>query len=342
VIWILVIGLGLLAVALARYWYVPFLRDPKSIDLDRLGFKVTTPEHKRRVTDILTAFFGGFNAMLSERRMSDVRAACDKFPPLLRPFAHEGAAMGFPFKAIFSRKYKVRDFARAMEALSSEYFLMYQIGIGFWCGMVYRRLPNLVRRTADHLHPFYKYLCYDGFGFKIGLFHYLKGRDSLSTFFRFDGYSRHVCFQGFGRSLWFLFMDEPRLIKDAIARVAAPYRGDCYSGLGLAVAFTNMDDLRAAFNFSGEVESQYVVDYFLGIIIALYTRRAIDAGYFNERLSKLEPWQKSVAIAGLRSCDERFIDVAERLSKDHYEGWRRYIAEDLRLIIAPRAAGAIN
>ena len=341
-IWVLIIVLGLLTAALAKYWYVPFLRNPNRINLKKFGFKLTTQQHEQRVKDILTAFFGGFNAMLSQKRLSDVRSACDKFSPLLRPFAHEGAAMGFPFKALFSRKYKVRNFTQTMETLSVEYFLMYQIGIGFWCGMVYRSFPHLVKRTADHLHPFYKHLCYDGFGFKLGLFHYLKDPNSLSVFFKFEGYSRHVCFQGFGRSLWFIFMDSPQLIKGSIARLSATYRGDCYSGLGLAVTFTNMDDLRASFEFSDEIESQYLVDYFLGMTIALYTRREIDADYLNECLNKLESWQKSIALAGLRSCDERFTDVAARFSKGQYEEWRKSVAEDLRLIVAPRAAGAIN
>lgn len=341
-IWILIIVLFLLGIAAAKYWYVPFLRNPNKIDLEKFGFKITTPEHEQRVRNILTAFFAGFNAMLSGKRMSDVRAACDKFSPLLRPFAHEGAAMGFPFKAIFSSKHKVRNFTQAMETLSAEYFLMYQIGIGFWCGMVYKSFPHLVRRTADHLHPFYKYLCYDGFGFKVGLFHYLKDPNSLNVFFKFEGYSRHACFQGFGRSLWFLFMDSHQLIKDSIARLSATYRGDCYSGLGLAVTFTNMDDLRVAFKFSDEIESEYLVDYFLGMTIALYTRRGIDADYFNECLNVLESWQKSIALAGLRSCDERFTDVAARFSKGQYEEWRKSVVEDLRVIVAPRAAQAIN
>jgi hypothetical protein len=342
-IWIAsLIGLGLFGLLLMRYWHLPFLRNPDRIDLQKMGFVLTTDAHRQRVRDILTAFFNGFNAMLTEKNIAGVRARCDSFPPLFRPFAQEGAAMSFGIKIMLSKFGSARNFEKDMQALSREYYLMYNIGLGFCAGMLFRFWPSRVRRIANQLEPFYKYQCYDGFGFKIGLFNYLRKPNSLKIFSRFEGYSKHACFQGFGRSLWFLYMDAPDLIAKTINMQDAEFRGDCYSGLGLAVTFTNMDNLQVPFDFSRRVESQYRADYFLGIIIALYTRREIDAPYLDECLCLLDARQRSVVLEGLQSCDSHFDNVAAESSINHYEMWRRNITEDLRLITSTQAAKAVS
>jgi enediyne biosynthesis protein E3 len=341
-IWIVLTGLALIGFLVAKYWYVPFLRNPDRIDLQTLGFKLTTVAHKQRVRDILTAFFNGFNAMLMEKQMASVRARCDSFPRFLRPFAHEGAAMAFGIKTLMAPWRRIRDFDANMQNLSREFYLMYYIGLGFCAGMVSRFWPSGVRHIVGQLHSFYKYLCYDGFGFEAGLFGYLKNPNRVKKFSRFEGYARHVCFQGFGRSLWFLFMDATDLITETIALQETPFRGDCYSGLGLAVTFTNMDDLRVPFEFSKEVEREYLADYFLGVTIALYTRREIDALYFNECLQNLDPWQRSFVRAGLQSCDCHFVTVSAMTTENHYKQWRQEIAADLKSILAPQAASTAS
>lgn len=341
-IWLVLIGLGLLGLLATKYWYVPFLRNPDRINLTKFGFKLTAEAHKQRVKDILTAFFSGFNAMLAEKHMANVRARCDSFPRLLRPFAHEGAAMAFGIKTLLSPLRRVRNFESNMQNLSREFYLMYYIGLGFCAGMVFRFWPSGVRYIVSQLNSYYKYLCYDGFGFQIGLFNYLKNPNSLKVFSHFEGYPRHICFQGFGRSLWFLFRDAPELITETISLQESPVRGDCYSGLGLAVTFTNMDDLRVPFDFSKEVERGHLTDYFLGVMIALYTRREIDAAYLDECMPRLDAWQRSAVLAGLQSCDRQFINVSALTTGDQYEQWRRHIAEDLKSIIAPQAAGTAS
>lgn len=341
-IWIALIGLGILGLLSIRYWYAPLLRNPDRIDLQKLGFKLTTEANKQRVKDILTAFFNGFNAMLKEKNMASVRARCDSFPPLFRPFAHEGAAMSFGIKTLLRGLGSARNFEKNMQSLSREYYLMYYIGLGFCAGMVFNFWPSRVRRLANQLDPFYKYLCYDGFGFKIGLFNYLKNPNSLNVFSRFEGYSKHACFQGFGRSLWFIFRDAPDLINETISMQDTSVRGDCYSGLGLAVTFTNIDNLRVPFDYSERIESKYLADYFLGVMIALYTRREIDAAYLNECMQPLDAWQRSVTLEGLQNCDRHFISASAASTIDAYEMWRRNITADLESIKASPSARAAS
>jgi enediyne biosynthesis protein E3 len=341
-VWITLIGLGLLGLLAMRYWYVPFLQNPEHIDLQKLGFKVTTEAHKQRVRNILNAFFQGFNAMFTEKNMAGVRAKCDSLPSLFRPFAQEGAAMSFGIKTVLRNFGNARNFEKDIQSLSPQYYLMYYIGLGFCTGMIFRFLPSRVRHLASQLDPFYKYLCYDGFGFKIGLFNYLKNPNILKLYSKFEGYEKHACYQGFGRSLWFIFRDAPASIEKTIAMQEPSVRGDCYSGLGLAVTFTNMDDLRIPFDFSERVECEYLADYFLGVMIALYTRREIDASYLNECLEGIDPGQRSFAFEGLRSCDRHFADVAAATSKDHYEIWRRSITEDLKVMTATQTAMAAS
>lgn len=339
-VWIALLGLACFGILVMRYWYVPFLQNPARIDLQKMGLKLTAEAHRQRVRDILTAFFNGFNAMLREKNMANVRAKCDSFPPLFRPFAQEGAAMSFGIKTVLRNFGTAQAFEKNMRSLSPEYYLMYYIGLGFCTGMVFRFLPSQVRRIANQLDPFYKYLCYDGFGFKIGLFNYLKNPNILKIYSRFEGYEKHACFQGFGRSLWFLFRDAPTSITETIARQDLSVRGDCYSGLGLAVTFTNMDGMQTPFNFSERVEREYLGDYFLGVIIALYTRREIDAAYLNDCLQKLDVQQCSFVLEGLQSCDRHFVDVATASSAGHYEMWRRNITEDLKIITSNQVAVA--
>jgi hypothetical protein len=341
-IWIVLIGLGVIGLLSIRYWYVPFLQNPNRINLQKFGFKLTTEAHKQRVKDILTAFFNGFNSMLSERQMSSVRARCDSHPPLLRPFAHEGAAMAFGLKTLLKGRRSVQGFEQNMQRLSREYYFMYNIGLGFCAGKVFKFLPSRVRHTASQLTIHYNQLCFDGFGFKIGLFDYLKNPGVLKIFSNFEGYSKHACFQGFGRSLWFLFMDAPEYITETISMQDPSVRGDCYSGLGLAVTFTNMDDLRVAFDFSKEVEQNHLSDYFLGVTIALYARRDMDAAYLRKCLKPLDSWSRSVIHSGLQSCDRNFINVSATETVDYYELWRRHIAEDLKSIITPQSAGTAS
>jgi enediyne biosynthesis protein E3 len=336
-----IIGVALACAALAKYWHVLFRLNPRRIDLEKLGLWVKTPEHRRRVKDILTAFYGGFNAMAAGE-VARTRAVCDSFPPLLRPFAYEGAAVGFSLRATLTPRAAGREFEAVTEQLGAQYFLMYHIGVGFWCGIAYRFFPSRVPKVAGRLDPFYKELCYDGFGFKLGLFHYARDRRVVEKFLHFDGHARHACFQGFGRSLWFLFMDAPRSIDEHVARMDAPYRDDCYSGVGLAAAFTNMDDLGAAFRLAEDLEPQYRAPFFLGVTIAAYTRRTIDDAYLGQCLARLGVRQREIVSGGLESCDRHFSEVAARGVESPYEEWRRHVSLDLEALLSRQAAPAFG
>ena len=334
VITIIAVATALLVALAARYWYVPFLRKPEKIDLGKMGLIVNTQKHQERVRDILTAFYGGFNAMLVCKEGDDVRRECDRFSRLLRPFAYEGAAMGYCVKSLFKPRHRLKDFERVMQSINESYFFMYYIGVGFGCAMLYRFWPARVKRMVNELDSYYRELCYDGFGFKMGMFNYLKNPGVVKEFSHFDGYARHACYQGFGRSLWFLYMNAPWLIEEHVARLDESYRGDCYSGLGLAVTFTNMDRPRVSFDFADTIPGRYRSDYFLGMMLAFYTRRMNDSEFFEGSLARLEPWQRDVAISGLEICDSRFDYVDAGVSENHYKHWREGITEDLRALLS--------
>ncbi len=330
----------LLCLLAARRWYVPFLRNPDRIDIDKLGLKIVKEERRQRVRDILTAFFGGFNAMLSESDTRKAGAHCEAFPPLFRPFAQEGAAMAFSIRSFFSFKYSTRKFEPLSDQLGRPYFFMHYIGIGFWCGMAWRRWPKLVIRISERLHPFYKYLCFDGFGFETGLFNYLKDKNALNSFSRFPGFARRACYQGFGRSLWFLYMDDPASLRRQVSTIDEAYRGDCYSGVGLAVIFTHLDAPEIAFSFSEQVETEYLSDYFLGVSLALYARRMMNPDYLDQCLQKLAPRQSDFLLSALRICDLRFDQLIARSTSDHYRDWRQSVAEDLDAMLHQSAVAS--
>jgi hypothetical protein len=324
----------------ARYWHIPFLRNPDRIDIDKLGLRVMREERRQRVRDILSAFFGGFNAMLSERDARRAGARCEAFPALLRPFAQEGAAMAFSIRSFFSFKYSARDFEPLSDQLGRQYFFMHYIGAGFWCGMAWRRWPARVVRISERFHPFYRYLCFDGFGFETGLFNYLKHPNALDVFSRFTGFARQACYQGFGRSLWFLYMDDPASLRRQISMIDRAYRGDCYSGVGLAVLFTHLDAPAVALNYSEHVDALYLSDYFLGISLALYARRMMNPDYLDECLQKLSPVRSDFLRSLLDICDLHFDQLADCPAINHYRDWREAVAADIAAMLHRSAAAS--
>ena len=308
-----------------------FVQDFAQMDIERRGFVVTTPEHRAKVEGIGRAFLTGYNTMLTQG-VDAVRAACESFSPFFKPFAYEGAAMGFVPLTMFSR-YRLRDFENAMQSLNPNYLYLQYVGFGFWHGMLAKvGGARMLTRRVEQLHPIYRYLCFDGYGFKLGFFDFPRNPQAVEReiLFRLDGYARHAAFQGLGRSLWFVFMDDVERLIATIESWDEAYRGDGFGGLGLAVAFTHADDLGFAFDFVAHVPEAYHGEYWLGVTFACAARRMNDADYFAGAAQRLDASRQEAVWQALQVCDDCFAQASSRqVGSDGYANWRKWVVERL-------------
>jgi len=146
----------------------------------KFGIAVEDPVCLRRIREILTAFFSGFECGL--KRPAELRRLEEAVDPLLRPFFHEGAAMGFVPHGYLGLTPWRKSLLRFEEALGEgdPYVLMSYVGLGFWLGFQYSNAaPRLEARAAELRQTKYRHLLHDGYGFKVGFFDFprLEPRD---------------------------------------------------------------------------------------------------------------------------------------------------------------------
>jgi hypothetical protein len=197
--------------------------------------------------------------------------------------------------------------------------------------MRYKRRPGAIKKAIRHLHPVYQYLCYDGFGFKLGFFDYVKNPKVVRLAFKCHDYGVHVCHQGIGRSLWFVFMDAPERIFAEFDTWEEEYRGDGYSGLGLAITFTNIDSLDFAFEFAKQIPEKYRSHYYQGMIFALAARHMNDKEYFDQQVSNLKSDRQTWIYEALAICDDCFEKTKTLASP--YKAWRNCTQEGISQVM---------
>lgn len=307
-----------------KYGYLIFLRNPKSMTVEKLGFQVTDEKHKEKVSRVGESFLTGFNTMLKHSDLDDVTAECDQFPPFYRPFCYEGSAMGFPLKALFSFQYSGSDFETVTSSMNKNYLYLYYCGLGFWYGVRFKKNVAKIEKCIHHLHPVYRYLCYDGFGFKLGFDDYVEDPTVIEKCLECEGYGKHACFQGLGRSLWFVYMDAPERLFSLIGELEEKFRGDCYAGLGLAVAFTNIDNLNFPFDFAVRIEDRYKIGYYQGLTWAFVARHMNDNVYFADQMKGLTEERRRMILQSMEACDQCFEQV------DSYQTWRECTMDRIR------------
>ena len=292
--------------------------------VEKLGFRVTDEKHKEKVFRVGQSFLTGFNTMLRHKDLDEVTAECEQFPPFYKPFCYEGSAMGFPLKALLSFQYREDDFEQVTSRVNKNYVYLYYCGLGFWYGVRYNNNVANIEKHIRHLHPVYRYLCYDGFGFKLGFDDYVDNHAVIDKCLECQGYGKHACFQGLGRSLWFVYMDAPDRIFKLIGELEEAYRGDCYAGLGLAVAFTNTDDLDFPFDFALRLDDHYRIPYYQGLTWAFVARSMNDSLYFSEQMKSLTEERRQRILQSIAACDQCFEQV------DTYKAWRECTMDRIR------------
>jgi|CXWL01.1.fsa_nt_gi hypothetical protein len=289
----------------------------------RLGLKVDNPRDIERVDSILASFAGGFNQMIASPSGSAWQSYCHSLSALLRPFAEEGAAMGYTLRRLF--RYDPADFESHIVKPRPEFRYLYYVGLGFWSGMRNHSAKRVAQIVAG-LDPLHHFLCFDGYGFKRAFFDYPRDPDALSNLDSFEGYARNAAYQGAGRALHFLFMGRPDLVIERIAALG-PYAGDVAAGVGLAAAFVNPDRLTPEFELGRRMPQEWQPHFHLGLCFGLKARSINDLDEFDRNLA-LQPLATQDAIrASIRECDRIELLVRADGGPDGYRRWRERVTD---------------
>lgn len=259
------------------------------VDPGRFGIVLEEAACSERAQAILTAFFAGFELGLQNPALSATLDQC--IDPLLRPFFHEGFAMGcLPngYLRLTSAAQTLKRFEAQLAASDPFLFLRY-VGVGFWLGFQHGKKPSKVAACAQKLGVRkYAPLLHDGFGFQVGFFNHHRiaaaQPGALEPFRSLSGADRAAAANGLGRSLWFFTMDAPQR-GPVLARRLGDLALDVLGGLGLAAAFTFPDDLARAYGLADSLTAAEGRHVLKGIRIALYVRHGCDSRRLEDWLS---------------------------------------------------------
>ena len=325
----LAILLGL-AVLFGSGWWRSFFRAfairPSRMTVRKLGLRVTSPDDVKRVDTVLSNFAGGFNAIISARSESGWRKHCQIVEPLFRPFAEEGAAMGYTLRHLF--RYDADAFEREIVKPQPEFRYLHYVGLGFWSGMRNHDATR-VMRIADGLDPLHRNLCFDGYGFKQAFFDYREKPEVLRRLDELDGYARNAAYQGVGRALYFLFLGEPETIVEHTKRMGE-HAVDVAAGLGLAATFVNPDRLHKARALAEAMPRELQDHFHLGMCFALKARSINDREYLERCVAELDPGVREAVWASIRECDRIELQVRSmdgEVREDGYRQWRHQVTE---------------
>ncbi len=324
-LWILIaVGVILAGSLLTGWWrkvFLPFCIRPSRMTVRRLGLQVTDPDDIERVDSILESFAGGFNQMIAGRSESDWNSYCESQSAFLRPFAEEGAAMGYTVRRLF--RYDPADFESRIIKPRPGFRYLYYVGLGFWSGMR-KHSARRVAQIVKGLDPLHSYLCYDGYGFKRAFFDYPHNRDALNVLNAFDGYARNAAYQGVGRALHFLFMGRWDLVIERIAAMG-DHAIDAAAGVGLAAAFVNPDRLEREFDLGRQLPEEWQPHFHLGLCFGLKARSINDLDEFDRNLALLPPDTQQAIRASIRECDRVELLVRADGQPDAYRRWRERV-----------------
>lgn len=208
--------------------------DAREVEFPRRGFTCVSPEVRGHLERVGKNFLEGYHAALTQADQQALAAQFNRVEPLYRGFAFEGAAMAL---ALLDGLLPWRSrFRRFVNGAGAKHIYMLHVGAGWACA----RLPWLRRRieaaTAD-LHPVFRWLAIDGYGFHEGYFYGHREARARIDRARLSEPARRVFYQGLGRSLWFQCGAAPEAIAKTIADFPPQYHEDSWSGAGLACAY---------------------------------------------------------------------------------------------------------
>jgi hypothetical protein len=301
------IVVALAIVLLAGWWRFAlrvFAIPARDMTVARLGLRVPAGD-VARVDGILGSFAGGFNAALVSPSPQAWERYCDARPALLRPFAQEGAAMGYtPRRRL---RFDAADFARRVVGRHPGYRYLHHVGVGFWAGLR-RYTPAQLAHLVAELDPLYRYLCYDGYGFKHEFFDHAKELAGLRPLDALQDYARHAAYQGVGRAMFFRFMGDPALLNERLRELGV-HAADAAGGVGLAAVFVFPDRLEVARELAASLPPEWHAAMQVGMCFGLKARSINDPDQFERDLAGAPAGVQAAVRAAISACDRIETEV---------------------------------
>jgi len=215
---------------------------PAEVRFSRRGFRSGPGLARTRLEAVGGAFVAGYHAALLDDRPLNLERHLATVPAELRGFAFEGAAMALVLIDSLTPWNRSR-FTAFLAGPGAPHLYMAHVGAG-WALARLRRGPRwLVERLhpvpsfIDRLHPLYRWLAVDGYGFHEGYFAPARHLDGQPHPRGLPGYAARAFDQGLGRALWFAEGADAEAIGNAISRFDAHRHNDLWSGVGLAAAY---------------------------------------------------------------------------------------------------------
>ncbi|HNQ22042.1 MAG TPA: DUF1702 family protein [Phycisphaerae bacterium] len=326
-VWSSAVAIPLLAATLvATGWWRPvvlgcFRIAAHRMTVGHLALNVA-PEHTARVDAVLQAFAAGFNAMITTPQDEGWQRFCASLPSLSRPFAEEGVAMGYSLR--HPGRFRAAEFETQLVRVRPGFRYLHYVGLGFWWGMRGRR-PEELATMVSGLDPLYRFLCFDGYGFKHAFFDYPRDPGVFGKFSGLAGYARNAAYQGAGRALFFLFMDNPAVLIEHVQRLG-PHAVDAASGLGLASVFIFHDRIDIAQQLATRLPEAWHASMQLGMCFGLKARSINDPQQFSADLGGMPSPVRDAVRAAVEACDRIEAEVRAAGAPDGYRCWREGVA----------------
>lgn len=310
-----------------------FTRDPAFLDPVIARFTLDGPWQEARVKAICRSFLTGYNAAATAESLSEVHAAVRQVDRYFRPFAYEGAGMGFgPWSYLHGKP--MTEFERRIGALTPDTLYQNYVGLGWWLGMAAARRPRAIAAYVDRLDRRYRLLPYEGLGFRTGFLN-AGGVARTAAFARYGEHGTHVCHQGFGRSLWFVHMGDVRQALAAVERLEPRFHGDGVSGLGLGCAYSWLDVPDRFDAVLGVVPPALRADFLQGAAFGWEARQLADRPMFDELLAGADPGHRRRVLEAVRVVHEVRDDLVHRdVQEAFYQRWRHGTRERVGQLIS--------
>ncbi|WP_086664927.1 DUF1702 family protein [Lentzea kentuckyensis] len=298
-----------------------FTRDPAFLDPVMARFTLDGDWQRDRVRTIGRSFLVGYNAAATAESLAEVHTAVSEVPRFYRPFAYEGAGMGFgPWSYLHG--VALPEFADHLDELTPATLYQNYVGLGWWLGMVAARRPRAIAACTARLDHRYRLLPYEGLGFRVGFLN-AGSRARTAAFARHGEDGSHVCHQGFGRSLWFVHMGDIGQALTTIQRLGTDHRGDCVSGLGLGCAYSWLDAPHGFDTVLAQVPAELRPDFAQGAAFGWEARQLADRPLFDEQLAAAGPEHRRRVLDAVRVVHEVRDDLVRRDQREaFYQHWR--------------------
>ncbi|MBK8269993.1 MAG: DUF1702 family protein [Planctomycetes bacterium] len=209
-----------------------FRISPNETTFARRGFPPCPQAQREHLEKVGHSFVEGYRCALSNDVSPELVFELDRIGADLRGFAYEGAAMALALLDLLTPWRRDR-IARFLHGPGDRHIYMIHVGVGF----ALAKLRRGVERSMQSMHPFYRWLVIDGYGFHEGFFKWRDSFEQLRTPVRLTTEHLPVFDQGLGRSLWFVSGAQPGHIVDMIGRFPRERQHNLWSGIGLASTY---------------------------------------------------------------------------------------------------------